>query len=132
EVISNLAKGKTLAEIAQENFKQADRLATQKQWAAAKSRYPQMQDATEAPPDLRSSAADKMAKVSAHIEEEDLWARAKAAHGNHENESAKQLAQQVVAKRLDHRAEAQALLQQIDRELNGAVEAASEERRFLD
>jgi serine/threonine-protein kinase len=132
EVIGNLAKGKTLAEIAQENFKQADRLAAQKQWAAAKSRYQQVQDATDAPPDLRSSAADKMAKVSAHIEEEDLWTRAKVAHGNHENESAKQLAQQVVAKRLDHRAEAQALLQQIDRELNGAVEAASEERRFLD
>src|SRR5216683_2751486 len=132
EVINNLVTGKTPAEIAQENFKQADRLALQKQWAAAKSRYQQVKDAADVPPELRNSAAGKMAVASAHIEEGDLWARAKAAHDNHEIESAKQLAQQVVAKRLDHRAEAQALLQQIDRELTGASEAVAEERHFLD
>src|SRR5216683_2896277 len=132
EVISNLEKGKTPAEIAQENFKQADRLALQKQWAAAKSRYQQVKDAADVPPELRNSAAGKMAVASAHIEEGDLWARAKAAHDNHEIESAKQLAQQVVAKRLDHRAEAQALLQQLDRELTGASEASADERRFLE
>ncbi len=132
EVISNLEKGKTPAEIAQENFKQADRLALQKQWAAAKSRYQQVKDAADVPPELRNSAAGKMAVASAHIEEEDLWARAKAAHDNHEIESAKQLAQQVAAKRLDHRAQAQALLQQLDRELTGASEASADERRFLE
>src|SRR6266851_1523342 len=132
EVISNLEKGKTPAEIAQENFQQANRLAVQRQWAAARSRYQQVKDSPDATPELRNSAADKMAVASAHIEEEDLWARAKAAHDNHQIESAKQLAQQVVAKRLDHRAEAQALLQQIDRELTGASEAVAEERHFLE
>src|SRR5216683_2426736 len=89
------AQGAKKYDEALKDFQQANRLAVQRQWAAARSRYQQVKDSPDATPELRNSAADKMAVASAHIEEEDLWARAKAAHDNHEIESAKQLAQQV-------------------------------------
>src|SRR5260370_22916356 len=128
-------KGKTPAEIAQENFNRAERFATQKQWAPAKTAYELVAGTKEAAPDLRKRSTDGVKKASDHLTEEALWTRAQEAHHNNYNNhdaDAKTFAKQVVDMKLDHRSDAEKLIKQVDTELIAETEASADEKTFTD
>jgi eukaryotic-like serine/threonine-protein kinase len=117
---TNRLKNEDPAKLAQEVFGQAEQLFAQRDWARAKSSYQQVISTREAPANLRTKASEKLTIASNHAEEDALWKQAQDAYQAKQFAAAKDLAQRVEAKRLDHAADAQNLIRSVDTELKSA------------
>jgi len=109
--IEGLKKGKSLDEIALEIDKEAENRFANKQWDEAKPLFLRLRDMVGANPALRSTAAERLTVVNAHIEEEDLFRRAIEEKKADRLDEAKTLFQEVANRKGDHLAEA---LQQLN------------------
>ncbi|HEY6943802.1 MAG TPA: protein kinase [Candidatus Acidoferrum sp.] len=131
EEVKLLIAAKSPAEIVQQEFDRAEGWAKQKQWERAKNIYQQVLKNADAPPGLLKNAKKGFDSASNHLQEENLLQRAQGLRANNPS-GAKQLAQQVVNMKLDHAAEAQRLIGEIDAGVAAETRATVEERTFLD
>jgi len=129
--VNDLIHGNSLAEVAKKDFKQADDYMAQKQWRRAASLYRQVKETKDAPPALRSAAAEKEAIASAHLTEEALFSQANSVRPI-DPKGAKVLYQRVVDMKGDHQQEAAKKIQEIDAEIaKGDLLRLSNQTRIL-